>query len=382
MDDGVDQGTTASTNFGSSDGASGGATGIAESGGAPTGDPASSGGDSSGGEAPEPEQCDEELEVTLAPSGLPLLQNNPSASVALFLDFDGGEWDGAYYSGYNSNGDPDTFDPGEQEEIIGSWKRVSLYYAMFDVNVTTDDSVRAASDAWGWILITEDESGGLASSSEDALGQNSEPQSYCGASSVRGSDKSRRVAHELGHNFTLHHSGVWDDGEFYKWEDWPRWDGVYGPIMGGGGKGERNGWASGHHEKDPDEIQDEMEIIRERLMDVGESATGWHADDFAEATPASLCLGTNDELYRTATLEQPDDVDVFHFDWAGGDVTIDAGAIDVSAALVLVDLVDDKGDLVGGLGENPALPAGRYRLRVTSQGDYGAIGTYEIRVHP
>ena len=118
----------------------------------------------------------------------------------------------------------------------------------------------------------------------------------------------RSSLHELGHNFTLDHSGVWDNGSFYKWEDWPQWDGVYGPIMGGGGEGQRNGWSFGAHSEDMTTNQDTMEIIRQRVIEVGGSSSGWREDDFVN--PAPLCQGQG-ELYREAILGEPDDEDRF-----------------------------------------------------------------------
>jgi hypothetical protein len=328
-----------------------------------------------------PVECDDEPVITYAGSGLPLMQMNPGAPVTLFVDYDGGTYYSSSlgtfeYTGYNRNGSPDTFDAEEQADIIASMIHMGHYYAMFDVNVTSDDAVRAASEAWGWIVISEEVSGGRASMSSSAIGTNPYARARCGASTVRieDGDKSRRIAHELGHNFTLEHSGVWDGGTFYKWEDWPDWDGVYGPIMGGGGYGERNGWSYGHHSGDPDTMQDTMEIIRQRIVDVSSSATGWRLDDFPD--PAPMCVG-GDHVYRVGILGEPEDVDTFYLVWGGGDLLLEAEAPDVSTAIVTVDLIQDD-EVIGGLGTTTSLPAGTYLLRVASQGGYAEIGTYRI----
>lgn len=366
-------GSTGSTSSGTT---SSGSSGSTSSG--------SSGSTSSGGLA----KCDDSIPVAYAPSGLPLMQTNPGAPVVLFVDYDGGTHFSSsngetIYSGYNRNGSPDTFDAEEQADIIKSVERVGHYYAMFDVNVTSDESVRKAAQAWGWIIITEEESGGSGSLSLKAIGQEPYARSYCGASSVRieDSDKSRRVAHELGHNFTLEHSGVWDGGNFYKWEDWPDWDQVYGPIMGGGGIGKRNGWAHGHHEADPNTLQDEMEVIRQRIMDVSTSAMGWRIDDFADETAAPLCDGGNGVAYRRGILGSPTDTDSFELVWPGGKITLSAKAVDVSAALPIVEVLQNN-SVIGDGTTVTNLPAGTYQLRIKSNGEYGAIGSYEVRVTP
>ena len=313
-----------------------------------------------------------------APSGLPLMETNPGAPVALYIDFAGGPHDGTVFGPYNRNGSPTTFDAQEQADIIGSVTRLGLYYAMFDVNVTTDPVVRQAARAYGWILVTEDASGGSAWLSTDAVGRPTEAQSYCGASSVRDADKSRRIAHELGHNLMLEHSGVWDQGAFYKWEDWPAWDMVYGPIMGGGGYGQRNGWAVGHNEADAVSIQDDMEVIRQRIRVAGGSATGWHADDFPDTQLAALCSGPNGTFVTPGSLDRPDDVDFFQLDWSGGDLVLEGTARDVSTAMLVVDVLQGT-TVVGGLGSTPQLAAGTYVLRVRSRGGYAEIGAYDLR---
>lgn len=337
----------------------------------------------SGGDGDGAPDCDDAPTINYAPSGLPLIESNPGAPVALFLDFDGGIYHNSAdenipYIGYSSDGDFENFNSSEQDDIIRSFLFVSRYYAMFDVNVTTDDSVRAATGKWGWILISDEASGGSASTSNSAIGTEPYARAYAGSSTVEAgnADRSRRLAHELGHNFTLDHSGVWDNGSFYKWEDWPQWDGVYGPIMGGGGEGQRNGWSFGAHSEDMTTNQDTMEIIRQRVIEVGGSSSGWREDDFANVAP--LCQGQN-ELYREGILGEPNDEDRFSFAWSGGDMTVQAQIPEVSAALIDIEVY--LGDqVVGGEGSNANLAAGNYELRVSSQGGYAEIGAYRVSV--
>ncbi len=330
-------------------------------------------------------RCDTPAPILHARSGLPLLQSNPEAPVSFYLDFDGGIYHSSssgntYFTGYNRNGSTDNFDAQEQADILASWQHVSHYFAMFDVNVTTMDSVRENSNAWGWILISEEISGGRGSTSSSAIGQNPYARSRAGSSTVRieNKDKSRRLAHELGHNLTLQHSGVWDGNDFYKWEDWKNWDYAYGPVMGGGGEGDRNGWSLGSHSKSKTNQQDTMAIIRERLMDVGGSVDGWRKDDFVDGQVYALCDDNNGGATQEGILEKPSDIDQFGFTWGGGYIQVIAQAVDVSAALLDVEVLKN-GVLVGYSGD-VYLGAGNYTLRVKSQGGYGEIGSYEVLV--
>jgi len=339
-----------------------------------------------GGPDGSPVACDDEPVVRYAASGLPLLESNPGAPLALYLDFDGGTYFSSSsgessFGGYSRDGDFATFNAAEQEDIVASWTHVSRYFAMFDVNVTTDDEVRLASAAWAWTLVSEEISGGRASTSSSAIGRNPYARARVGSSTVRigDSDRSRRIAHEIGHNFTLEHSGTWSSGTFYKWEDWPAWDHVYGPIMGGGGEGDRNGWSLGHHEGDPTTMQDTMAVIHQRVIDIAGSSTGWRVDDFGDtdAEASVLCAGAG-RVYRRGILERPDDVDVFVLLWGGGDLTVEGVAVGVSAALVDVDVVDASGEVIGSTGTIGSVAPGRYTMRVRSQGGYGEIGVYEV----
>jgi hypothetical protein len=149
--------------------------------------------------------------------------------------------------------------------------------------------------------------------------------------------------------------------------------------MGGGGYGKRNGWAKGNNEADPESQQDEMDMIRQRIVDVSDSATGWRADDFAAGQAAALCNGGAGKAFRRGVLGSPADTDEFALAWPGGAIAIDARAIDTSAALPIAEVL--LGDsVIGSGGAAWELPAGNYVLRIRSSGDYGAIGSYEVQV--
>ncbi len=328
-----------------------------------------------------PVACAPAPAVRYAESGLPLIETHPGAPVVLYIAYGGGDYLGSSnvttYGGYNRSGSADTYDAAEQNDITLSLMHLGHYFAMFDVNVTSDAAVREAAEAWGWSLVTEEGSGGSGALSAAAIGTPEYARSWTSGSTVRSenSDRSRRIAHELGHNFRLQHSGVWEGDVFYKWEDWPAWDRVYGPIMGGGGEGMRNGWANGHHEGDPDTLQDELALIAGHIADISSSVDGFRPDGGPGGGGGGRGARGAGPPTAQAILERQDDEDLFAFDWAGGNVTITVGPVDVSAALPVAELVDAEG---GSHALTGALPAGRYALRVRAPEEYAAIGSYAV----
>lgn len=338
-------------------------------------------------------------------SGLPLLRSNPNAGLVLFVDFDGGTYGGseqlsAYYTGTAT----------QRANIVASFNHLVQYFAMFDLSVTTDVSnIGAGSGAsnWGWAVVSPGVSGG--SGKYNGIGKLTYGNAKCGSASVTGSDRSRRIAHELGHNMNLYHDGLYEvpGGQdlstganpsggvctasdslcFFKFEDSKGWDGAYGSIMGGGGEGDRNGWGLALFDPErggsnnPGNLQDSMAKIRAVVRNLGGSTSndGWALDDHPDGTPSPLCIDANGNLYRVGVLGSPSDVDVFSLIWPGGTLVVDWSAPGVSAALVDLDIY--RNGVKVGDSSVSAASAGVYEIRVRSQGSYGAIGYYNITIN-
>ena len=73
------------------------------------------------------------LAAAAAANGLPELHSLPAAPTAIYLDFDG---EGSN-SAYDVDGDPTTFNATEAATITEAWRQISVYFAMFNVDVTT-----------------------------------------------------------------------------------------------------------------------------------------------------------------------------------------------------------------------------------------------------
>ena len=346
------------------------------------------------------------IDYPLTDSGIPLIETNPGAPIALYLDFDGGIYGGStQLSGFNrrveegSDGDPNTFDDMERADIKLAVERTDQYFAMFDVNVTTDPAARDAADAWGWIIITEDSSGGQAHLSSSSISRLTYAKAFVSAARSRAesANKGRSLASEFGHNFHLHHQGEYEDGVFDKRVRSSGFDGNRGAVMGGGG-GIVNGWLYGHHDGDNGDVtfQDDIAIIRERILITSEdtySGDGFRPDDHdgqKDASATSLCLDESGLWQQAGIIERRDDKDVFAVNWGGGDMHVTAQAVDVSAVDLVVRVYDEQLNLVKTVN-SPSLTreygviadlySGYYYFEVASRGGYGELGKYQLTVH-
>ncbi len=345
--------------------------------------------------------------LTYTDAGIPILQTNPGAPVAIYLDFDGGVYshDGEVLSGYNRNsdegsdGNPLTFDAAEQKDIINAVNNIDEYFSMFDVNVTTDISVRQNSTAAAWIIITQDYAGGKGYVGGSGISVNPEyARSYSAGnrSRIEASNKNRTAASEIGHNFGLKHQGVCTDGTFQKLVDSPSFDGQRGAVMGSGG-GLVNGWRYGDHDGSNKcvDLQDDLEVIQKRILAVAGTdymGDGYRVDDHLQvhdetATP----INVNSEMNWTASgiIERPDDKDSFSVEWSGGDMHIVATPKGVSAVDVIVRLFDSESNLVAEVNTDNInmeylpvmdLAAGNYYIDVMSHGGYGELGAYNLLI--
>lgn len=161
--------------------------------------------------------------ATISSSGLPLWQSRPGANIALYLDFDGGTYDGTRYGAASLDSDKARFSSAERSAIIRAALEVTKSYSGYNVNVTTDRSKMTASYRWAWMLITNDE-GTSGEAFIDVMDERptSEALGFSGAEAVFNPPSAQRgylLTHELGHNFGLQHSGRYVNGRFFEWEE-------------------------------------------------------------------------------------------------------------------------------------------------------------------
>lgn len=365
----------------------------------------------------------------VAPQDTFLLHSRPGASKQVFLDFDGAQISGtAWNSGGNSlyakafdtDGNPNSFSDSERNSIAEIWHRVSEDMAPFDIDVTTEDP-GSFGPTTGHVLITDstDETGAAMPS------QNAGGVAYVGVwgesyySSYQpalvyadnlGPDFAPYIAeaasHEFGHNLGLSHDGTSSAG--YYTGHGPGYV-SWAPIMGVGYYSNVTQWSQGEY-SGANQQQDDVAIISGQL----EYRPDDHGNGMTAATP--LAVDPDGTLYVTfpeidphnsdsankGVIETRNDVDVFWFDSAAGQVTFSVlpaweafyrsslrGAnLDIQASLYdgqgnLVASSDPLNDTMAQLDEY--LPAGRYYLQVAGVGnalspysDYGSLGMYFI----
>lgn len=143
--------------------------------------------------------------TTLA-NGMPILNSFPSAPAAIYIDFDG-DTTGSYATvqPYDTDGNPAVFSASEQASIYSQWKSMAIYFAMFNVNVTTVQPT-VGSKPTAWIAIGDNpytSNGGISN-------VNVFPNTVSRSVSAENGG-STTFAHEIGHNFGSRHISEYDN---------------------------------------------------------------------------------------------------------------------------------------------------------------------------
>jgi hypothetical protein len=169
----------------------------------------------------------------------PIYHSKPSSTNVLFLDFNGAfvsntMWNASYTvtvwrcSAFSTDDDASTFSDTEQRYIRELWERVSEDYAVFDVDVTTEEpAVWTRNTAHALITATNDANGVLCPHAGvggvayiDIFGTTD--NAYYSPAWVTPSSNylssysytAEAASHELGHNLGLHHDGVGTNGYY------------------------------------------------------------------------------------------------------------------------------------------------------------------------
>ena len=334
-----------------------------------------------------------DLTYKLRDDGLPLLDTRPGAAGTIFLDFDGDTY--RSMSPYSEDADATTFNATEQANIIECVRQIDVYYAMFDVTVTTVQPSTGTPMAWE--VLTNSISGGY---SYVGVYPNNVAMSFNTSGDAR--SRTSGITHEIGHNFGNSHTSTYDLLGAKTAEYAGELDPLHGPLMGVDYAGVIHKWTWGHPSSSPSTLQDDMAIIAQQIKDhaaASYTGDGYRPDDFgdtiATATPLTAA-GTSQSV--VGIIERLNDADVFSFlVTTAGRFDISAGRENPSAVDLRLSVYDSLGNLVLTEDGDPRaapmtmvndqhvsvdLAAGTYYAIVQSHGNYADQGQYSLRVDP
>jgi autotransporter-associated beta strand protein len=315
--------------------------------------------------------------IASAANGLPDLHSLPGAPTAIYLDFDGHGDLGAY----DTDGDPATFNAAEAAAITEAHRQMGVYFAMFDVNVTTVKPTIPTA----WIVISNDVTGG---SSQVGVFPNTQPRSWIASSNA--TSRVSGIAHEIGHNFGLLHQSDYDLFGNLTSEYSNGTDDLHGALMGVDYRQDVNKWTLGHPNDSASALQDDIAVIAsviKRYQPAG--GDGFRPDDFggtvAAATPLAATAGARSV---SGVIERMTDVDTFSFTVSSGSAVISVVPAKPSGLDAKVEVFDASGALVaardGDANEQQiVLPvgSGTWYVSVASHGNYGDLGAYDLSVN-
>lgn len=316
-------------------------------------------------------------------AGLPELNGLPGAPTAIFLDFDGEVVGSTTYLPYDNDGDNTSFSLAEQQTIVEVWRQISVYYSMFDVNVTT---VKPVGVPMVWALESNSISGGY---SYVNVFPNNQPLSFNQSSDSR--NRVSGIAHEIGHNFGLSHQSDYNLLGV-KTAEYSSGYALHGPIMGVDFAQNVHKFTWGHPSGSASSLQDDITVIANKIKAYQSAGgDGFRADDHAgtanaAATPMPLADGY---FCGWGGIERLADVDAFSFASTGGQYGIYGNANTPSGLDVKMEVYDAAGNRLATVDtavndQNLVmdLPAGTYYVLMSSEGNYADVGAYHLTVRP
>jgi len=357
---------------------------------------------------PPPESADAAIPGVPQPlSQTFLLHSLPGASKVIYLDFDGHTTSGmpwnTYFTGgadivslpYDFNGNTGSFSDAELSRIQAIWARVAEDFAVYEIDVTTEDPGPAAlrnsnpaDQQYGARIVISPsnswypDAGGVAFIG--SFDWNSDTPAFVFSNKLgNGNEKyvTDAVSHETGHTLGLLHDGITDGPAYYEGH------GDWAPIMGVGYYRPITQWSRGEY-AGANNTEDDLAV----MLNYGAS---YRPDDHGDWLDNPTVL-SGENLAASGIIERIDDMDVFSFQACAGDIAINVDPADLDPNLdILVQILDDGGNIINeddpyyilpaSLDLN--LPAGTYYILIDGVGtgdpntgytDYASLGQYFI----
>jgi len=327
-------------------------------------------------------------------SSIPALNSLPGAKATIYLDFDGhtearwGTTSNIVTPAYDRDGDPTTFTDAELASIRQIWEYVAEDYAPFNINVSTVLPASLANGAGLRVSI-----GGNGSWQGGGSGGSGYVNTFTNAivntvfvfsaNLDRGNPRwvGDAASHESGHAFGLDHQRRYNaDGSLAsEYNAGPR-DG-HAPLMGISYGETRGLWWYGTVGQN--KYQDDMALIARSA-----NGFGYRADDYGNTFDTATPLVVNGASVATAgVIAQTTDRDYFSFRTGAGEASLTVSVPGKIANLdSRLELYDANGTLIATAAPSTSLgatiimtlPAGVYRAAVSSEGNYGDVGTYQL----
>ncbi len=254
-----------------------------------------------------------------AEAQVPVLNSYPSASAAIFLDFDGHIVEGTSWnwklspincaaSGLNA------------EQVSQIFNRVSEDFRPFNINITTDFSkFRAAPiDKRMRVIITptsgwyENNTGGVAFVESFTWADDTPCFVFPATLGYNLKKIAEAISHEAGHTLGLYHQSEYD-GNCNKITDYNTGRGVgeigWAPIMGLGYSRNFTLWSNGPNSFGCTSYQDDLSIISSV-----KNGFGYRLDDHGNTFDrATIIPFLNNQFEIKGIIEENNDADMYHF---------------------------------------------------------------------
>ncbi|MEY4385215.1 MAG: hypothetical protein RLY20_498, partial [Verrucomicrobiota bacterium] len=341
-----------------------------------------------------------------------LLHSRPGANRVIYLDFNGhtdtsGSWGaGATSPPFDIDGSPATFNSTERNRIVYVWQRVSEDFAMYEIDVTTEDpgiealrKSNGADQQYGvrvviggsWTNWFGQSSGGVAK--VGSFNWNKDTPCWVFPLNLGPNDEkdiAEATSHEAGHTLGLYHDGTTTGAEYYSGQ------GNWAPIMGTGYSKPIVQWCKGEY-ANANNTEDDLAAM------LGYGAV-YRSDDHGDNIAAATILsGVSSAVATNGVVERNTDVDFFRFTAAGGPVTIKVNRAprdsnlhmqvklyDVGGTPILTNTPSDNSSGTQSATNTLTLPGGFYCLSVqgvgsgnpatTGYSSYASLGQYSVTV--